>query len=69
MKETNPSHLFFFFVHNDTPENSQNYLTSLKKYFAKPRIYFSGNQKLISHLKTGKEIEWLRSVDELEAKI
>lgn len=66
IEETNPMHLLFFLVHNNTPENSQEYLDSLNKNFTKKRIHISGNQKLINKLKTGKRINWIHSVDELE---
>jgi DNA-binding transcriptional MerR regulator len=64
-----PSHLLFFLVHQNVPENSQNYLDILKNAFNKTKIYLSGNEKLISELKTGKEIHWLQSVDELEKQL
>jgi DNA-binding transcriptional MerR regulator len=69
IEETNPSHLLFFLVHNNTPENSQEYLDSLKKNFTKSQIHVSGNEKLISRLKTGKGITRIHSVDELENKL
>ncbi len=67
--ETNPTNLFFFLVHHDTPEDSQEYLNNMKKDFSKSKIYLSGNEKLISKLKIGKEFNWIRSVDELEKQL
>jgi hypothetical protein len=67
--ELNPSHLFFFLVHHDTPEDSQDYLYSMKKHFSKTKIHLSGNEKLISRLKTGKAFNWIRSVEELEKQL
>jgi DNA-binding transcriptional MerR regulator len=69
IEETHPSHLLFFLVHNNTIENSQEYLDSLKKNFTKSQIYISGNEKLISKLKTGKGINWVRSVEDLEKQL
>lgn len=69
VEETNPSHLLFFLVHHDTPEDSQDYLNDLKKNFSKIKIILSGNEKLISKLKTGKEFNWIRSVEELEKQL
>jgi len=56
-------------VHHNTPENSQNYIDSLKNYFGKIKIHLSGNEKLISKLKVGKEFNWIRSVEELEKQL
>jgi len=67
--ETDPFHLLFFLVHNNTPENTQEYLDNLKKNFTKSQIHVSGNEKLISKLKTGKGINWVRSVEELEKQL
>ena len=69
VEKTTPEHLFFFLVHHNTPENSQDYIDSLKKYFGKIKIYLSGNEKLISKLKVGKEFNWIRSVEELEKQL
>jgi len=69
IEETDPFHLLFFLVHNNAPENSQEYLDSLKKNFAKSQIHVSGNENLISKLKTGKGINWVRSVQELEKQL
>ena len=66
VEETNPSHLLFFLVHYAIPKNSQEYLDNLKKNFTKTQIHISGNQKLISKLKTGKGINWIHSAGELE---
>ncbi|MDA0197075.1 MAG: MerR family transcriptional regulator [Bacteroidetes bacterium] len=68
-KETAPSHLLFFLVHNNKLENSQQYLDNLKKEFNNTAIHLSGNKKLISQLKTGKDIIWLHSADELEQQL
>jgi methanogenic corrinoid protein MtbC1 len=64
--ETKPSNLFFFFVHYTKPEESQNYLNQLVKNFRDAKIYVSGNQKLISQLKTNKGINWIQSVEQFQ---
>lgn len=69
VEKINPSHLLFFLVHHDTPLNSQDYLDSLKEHFSKTKIHFSGNEKLISKLKIGKECNWIRSVEDLEKQL
>ncbi len=69
VEQVNPAHLLFFLVHYDTPEDSQNYLNKLKKNFNKTKIHLSGNEKLIRKLKTGKEFNWIRSVEELKKQL
>lgn len=64
--ETNPNNLLFFLVHHDTSEAIQDYLTSLKNNFSNTKVCVSGNEKLISKLKTESEFNWIRSVAELE---
>ena len=61
-----PTNLLFFLVHHDLVDDSQNYLNTLTENFKNSNIHLSGNEKLISQLKTGEKIEWIRSVQELE---
>ena len=63
---TPPSHLLCFFVNNDVQENTQHYLNELIKNFGTSTIHISGNAKLISQLKTEKQVNWTCSVEELE---
>ncbi len=67
--KTIPGHLLFFLVHHDTLENSQGYINSLKNHFVKVKIHLTGNEKLISQLKIGKECHWIRSVGDLEKQL
>ncbi len=69
VEEINPDHLFFFLVHHDRMEDSQDYLNKLKKNFSKKQIHLSGNEKLISQLKTGNKIHWIKSVEDLENQL
>lgn len=69
IKEIKPSRMLFFLVHYDIPGDAQGYLNRLSKHFRKTFIYFSGNEKLISQLKIGKEMHWIRSVEELEGEL
>lgn len=64
--EISPSHLLFFLVNYNNHEDSQDYLNTLKNKYTKVKIHLSGNEKLIKNLKTGKEYNWLRSVEEFE---
>lgn len=65
VKEINPGHLFFFLVHHNVAENIQKYLNTLTKSFDKIKIHLSGNEKLIKQLKLAKEIQWIKSIDDL----
>lgn len=69
VSDINPTHLLFFLVHHDKSEDSQDYLNELKKNFGKTKIHLSGNEKLISKLKMGKECNWIHSVEELEKQL
>ena len=69
VEETNPSALLLFLVHFDEPEQTQKYLDGLSGVFKKQEIFISGNEKLISQLKSGKNIHWLKTVDDLEKNI
>jgi len=66
VKDSKPENLLFFFVHNDVPDQIQNYLNELSIDFASEKIHFSGNQNLIRQLVPGKNIHWLKSVEDLQ---
>ncbi|SHG33497.1 DNA-binding transcriptional regulator, MerR family [Fodinibius roseus] len=67
--DTGSDRLLFFLVHNDLPENSRTYLDQLKDSIPDKTIYLSGNRDLISQLKTGKSMIWLKSVEHLEQQL
>jgi MerR family transcriptional regulator, light-induced transcriptional regulator len=67
VEEVNPSALLLFLVHFDEPEQTQKYLDCLAGVFKNQEIFISGNEKLISQLKPGNNIHWLKTVDDLEA--
>ena len=69
VEETKPTSLFFFFVHYNKPEESQSYLDLLSRNFKHTKIHLSGNQKLINQLKTGMEINWIKSIEQLEKEL
>ncbi|MEP6594563.1 MAG: MerR family transcriptional regulator [Ginsengibacter sp.] len=66
IKDTRPENLLFFLVHNDLPDDTQEYCNKLSVAFKGKKIYMSGNHKLISQVKTDKKIGWLQSVESLE---
>lgn len=69
IKEIHPSRLLLFFVHNDEAQVCENYCNTLTKSFKNLKIYLSGSENLISKIKKGKSINWMRSVTELESEL
>ena len=69
IKDLSPANILTFMVHYKKPEDSQKYLDFLSKSFTHSKIHISGNEKLISNLKPGKKINWIRSVDDLEKQL
>lgn len=66
VNDTSPDNLLFFLVHNDFPDQIQNYLNNLKSNLADKNIFLTGNPKLIGQIKTGENIKWLKSVEDLK---
>ncbi|MGK2863240.1 MAG: cobalamin B12-binding domain-containing protein, partial [Chitinophagaceae bacterium] len=66
VKKTSPSHLLFFLIHNNIPEDSGKYLAVLRKNFKYLSIHLSGNPDLLSKLNIGKGMNWIKSPAELE---
>ena len=64
-----PSHLLFFMVHHNIPEESQLYIDMLTDNFKSTKIFLAGRPKLIGQLKPGKDMKWVQSVDDLENAI
>jgi len=69
VKEISPDNFLFFMVHYDDPENVQAYLNQLTKTFTRISIHLSGNTKLISQIKLAKQVQWIKTVKELEDRI
>lgn len=62
--DTAPQNLLLFMVHNDLPEEVENYLTRLSNTFTSKKIFVAGNQKTSGI--EAKKINLLRSVEDLE---
>lgn len=65
-KNIAPTNLLLFLVHHNLPEETQAYIEKLSTITKDKKIYLAGSSKLISQLKTGKKITWLKSVEDLE---
>jgi DNA-binding transcriptional MerR regulator len=68
VQQTKPDNLLLFIVHNDLPEDLNNYCNQLVKIF-NGQIYLAANEKLITHLKIYKKIQLLQNISALEQKI
>lgn len=66
VNDSTPKNLLFFLVHNNVPDHVQTYLNELSTTFASENIYFSGNQHLIRQLSPDKNIQWVKSVEDLQ---
>ncbi len=60
-----PANILFFFVHNQAPEEMQEYLQSLTASIKSTRIYAAGNQ-LSTQLSPPKRTHFLESVADLQ---
>lgn len=63
--DTGVENVLFFLVHNDFPDQIQNYINKLTVDLAKKEVFVAGNQKLFSQLQTGKSLKLLNSVEDL----
>lgn len=61
-----PDFLLLFLVHGEDPESVNEYLDQLKQRFSGKKIFVAGNEAVISQLNTGKKLQCLVSVDELD---
>ena len=69
IKVTSPQHLLFFLVQQDLPESIEEYFKRLTSSFHGKKIFVSGNPRLISQVKMGKKMQWVKSVEELENEL
>ncbi|MCW9705481.1 MerR family transcriptional regulator [Fodinibius salsisoli] len=60
-----PEHLFFFLIHNDLPENTQEYLDQLRTSFPNINLLLSGNSHLIDQLEL-RDVQWVKWIEDLE---
>lgn len=65
IKDIKPDKLLLFLVRHNLPEESQEFLDTLRTFSPIKIIYLVGSKNLVGSLKTGK-IQWLQSVDDLD---
>lgn len=61
-----PDALLLFFVHNNFKEDVDAYLSDLSKNCKHTNIYISGNEKLISTIDLKRQVNWLKTLEDLE---
>ncbi len=69
VKETSTENVLLFFAHNDLPGETQNYLDELCLFLGNRKIFVGANPSLFETIKTGKNIHWLSSPQDLELQL
>jgi hypothetical protein len=69
IKTIRPHYLLFFLVHHDDPDVIQEYNQHLTNVFTGKKIFVSGDSRLLSQVQTGKKIQWIKTVNELENEL
>ena len=69
VKDLRPENLLMFFVHHDLPGNIKKYLDKLSKDLKVKRIYVAANRGLADQVKSGKKVDFLTSVEELDQQL
>lgn len=67
IKETSPVILLLFLVHNDFSEYTRQYIDTLSTIMKMGKIYIAGSQKVLSQFRPNENVEWLYSINDLEA--
>lgn len=65
IKDIKPDKLLLFLVRHNLPEESQQFLDTLRTFSPIKIIYLVGSKNLVGSLKTGK-IQWLQTVGDLD---
>lgn len=65
IKDIKPDKLLLFLVRHNLPEESQQFLDTLRTFSPIKIIYLVGSKNLVGSLKTGK-IQWLQTVEDLD---
>lgn len=64
-EDTQATDLLFFFVHHIDPEKANTFIQTLSKSFKKVKIHFAGNTQLIGQLSLPKNVNWIRTPEDL----
>jgi len=55
-----------FLTHNDLPDETRSYLDELSLFLGNKKLYVAADPALFENIKTGKNIHWLSSPENLE---
>lgn len=66
VKETSPAKVLLFLTHNDLPDETRSYLDELSLFLSNKKVYVAADPALFENIKTGKNIHWLSSPENLE---
>ena len=69
VEQIKPSHLLFFFVHNDLAENAQAYMDQLRKHCPNPKLCVAGKQNMLDGLNLPANTRKILSLPELEDEL
>ena len=69
VQSTQSNKLLLFLVHQDLPENIQNYIDTLSEIFPGHEIYLAGQNSLLHQVQAQANIKKLFSVDNLEKQL
>jgi MerR family transcriptional regulator, light-induced transcriptional regulator len=69
VRDTNPANMLCFMVHNRHLKPAQDYINNLSTLSKDIKIHLAGHEKLISQLKLKKNVDWIKSVSDLEKKL
>jgi DNA-binding transcriptional MerR regulator len=69
VKELSPNNLLLFLVHQELPEEVQQYITGLSKHFSAKKIYVAGSERLTESLPNVKNVHLLTSIEDLEQQL
>lgn len=69
VKETSIEKVLLFLAHNDLPDETQNYLDELSLFLDNKKIFVAADPSLFESIKTGNNIQWLSSPQQLEQQL
>ncbi len=69
IKSIRPAFLLFFIVHKELPESIETYIGNMAKLFSGKKILVAGDENLLQPLKPRKNVQYLYSVQALEAEL
>ena len=67
--QLSPEHLLLFLVHNNLPRDTEDYLNEIARRFRSKKIFVACQHKILTQVKTPKNVQWLASVADLEQQL